>query len=369
MYDIVIKNGTLIDPLQKIHEKMDIAITNGRITEVKRNINATSGKKIIDASNKIVVPGFIDFHVHVYYGATPLGIDADEYCLVKGSTTVVDAGSSGLHTFLGLKKYIIERSNTRIYALLSICSIGLTAAKINVHLTDDRFFNVEDSCKLIKENRAHIIGVKWHHSYGLKALLFARELANKSSCFLMCENSAYLHYPLENVLRFMKKGDVLTHIFQGGPNPGILDEDGRISSDIIKAINRGIILDVGHGSKSFSFKIAEKALKEGIKPNIISTDLYNENLNGPVFDLPTTLSKFIALGLELEEVIEAATTTPAKLIGVRDIGNLKPGSFADILIIKLINGHFTYVDCYGEIRDASKKILPEVIIKNGKVLK
>ncbi|MEM2174467.1 MAG: amidohydrolase/deacetylase family metallohydrolase [Candidatus Micrarchaeia archaeon] len=368
MYDIVIKNGILIDSSQRISEKMNIAITNGRVTDVGRNINSTSGKKVIDASNEIVVPGFIDFHVHVYYGATPLGIDADSYCLTKGATTVVDAGSSGLHTFLGFKKYIIEQSNTRIYALLSICSIGLTAAKTNVYLIDDRFFNVKESYKLIKENRAHIIGVKWHHSYGLKALLFARELANISNCFLMCENSAYLHYPLENVLKFMKKGDVLTHIFQGGPNPGILDEDGKISSEVIKAVNHGIILDVGHGSKSFSFKIAEKALEEGIKPHIISTDLYNENLNGPVFDLPTTLSKFIALGLDLEEVIETVTTNPAKLIGVESIGNLKPNSFADIVIIRLVNGNFKYVDCYGEIKKANKKIIPRIVIKNGKIL-
>ena len=372
-YDIVIKNGTVIDPSQGIHEVMDIAISKGKITDLRRGINASNARYVIDASGMIVTPGLIDLHVHCCYGIIHIAIDPELACLAKGSTTVLDAGSTGELNFMGFKRYIIRNSRTRIFALLNIESLGMIEySRPNqkwaslITGKDELFINVEGTVDVIKENRDVILGIKWAH-HSLKGVRLAREAADKADCLLMAENH---HQP--ETLKYMKKGDIITHLYHGlhqEEHDGLLDEDGNVQPEFFDAKRRGVIMDVGHGARSFRWPVAEKAIAEGIKPDTISTDLYIDSLNGPARDMPTTMSKFLYLGLPLEEVIRASTTTPAEVIKKQEyIGTLKVGACGDVAIFKLEEGKFSLFDVAGEGRISRQRLVTVRVIRNGEVV-
>jgi len=211
--------------------------------------------------------------------------------------------------------------------------------------------------------------VKWHNTYGQEALLYARQVADRTGTFLMCENSALYHYPVDIVLKFMKRGDVLTHCFHGGPGPSVIDEDGKVRPEVEEAYRRGVLFDIGHGQASFSFRVAEKAIQQGLVPTTISTDLHLGNINGPVYDVGTTLSKFLLLGLSLSDVVKKATDNSARVLGINDkIGNLRPGAIADVVVWKLLEGRFEFVDCVGEKRIGEKLLKPVHVVSSGELL-
>ncbi|MCD6529804.1 amidohydrolase/deacetylase family metallohydrolase, partial [Candidatus Bathyarchaeota archaeon] len=293
-YDIVVKNGLVIDPYQEIHETMDLAISNGEIVDIRRGINSSLAINVIDASDLIVTPGIIDIHVHCCYNILNIGIDPESHCLRKGCTTVLDAGSTGELNFRGFRKYVIEKSRARISALLNIESLGMIEfgsegqewPKLIMEY-EELFISLENTLKTIEENRDIILGIKWAH-HGLTGLRLAREAADKAKCILMAEN----HFEPETV-KYLKRGDILTHSFhglkwRGNPYDGILNEDGNVKPEIYDAMKKGVIIDVGHGAASFSWKVAEKAFSQGVKPDTISTDLHILSVNGPVYDMPTT---------------------------------------------------------------------------------
>ncbi|MEM4139822.1 MAG: amidohydrolase/deacetylase family metallohydrolase [Nitrososphaeria archaeon] len=376
MYDLVIKNGLVIDPFQELYEEKDVALSNGKIEAVESNISYSGARSVIDAKNMIVVPGLIDLHTHVSYNVVMLGVDPEQACLKKGVTTVVDAGSTGHLNFIPFKKYVIEKSRARIFVMLNIESLGMIEF---MHRSSERwpellsclngifiplFVNVEETVRTVEENRDIILGVKWAHHH-IRGLELARKVAEKVKCVIMAEN----HY-IPDSLKYLKKGDILTHLYvpkNKEKNYGcILDDCMKVLPEYLDALKRGVILDVGHGRGSFSWKIAENAIKEGIKPDTISTDLWVGNINGPVYDLPTTMSKFLLLGISLEEVIKATTTKPAEVLGrLGEIGTLKPGSCADITILKVVEGKFVFEDSFGEKRIGYKKLEPVHVISGG----
>jgi len=379
MYDIIIKNGLLIDPFQGLHDKRDVAVSNGRIEAVESNIASSGAKRIIDASNLIVTPGLIDLHTHVSYNVIRLGVDPESSCLSRGCTTAVDAGSTGYLNFTPFKKYVIEKSRTRILAMLNIESLGMiefmdrSTERWPELLTcldgifTPLFVNVENAVKTIEENRDTILGIKWahHHIMGLE---LARKAADKAKCLIMAENRFS-----RDALRYLKKGDVLTHLYRppgSEKDYGLLDGEGKVLPEFFEAIKKGVILDVGHGKASFSWNVAEKAVAEGIKPDTISTDLWVDNINGPVYDMPTTMSKFLLLGISLDEVIKASTAKPAEVLGkTGEIGTLKPGACADITIFKLEKGKFVFEDTLGEKRIGSQKLEPIHVIREGDLIR
>jgi len=374
MYDVVVKNGLLIDPYQGIHEFMDVAISDGLVVDVRKGINGSQARKVIDASGMIVTPGIVDIHVHCCIDILRIGIDPESDCLKKGCTTVLDVGSTGELNFMGFKRYVIEGSKARIFALLNIESLGMIEfgdkqewPKLIMEY-EEMFINVENTLKVIEENRDVILGIKWAH-HGLRGLQLAREAADKAGCLLMAEN----HHEPETI-KYLKEGDVATHIFhglkwRGNPHDGLLDEDGNIQPEFYEAIKRGVILDVGHGSASFSWRVAEKAFKEGIKPDTISTDLHVMSIKGPVYDMPTTMSKFLLLGMSLDEVIKASTWKPAEVIGrIGEIGTLKPGAQGDVAVFKLEEGRFRYVDSMGKWRMGDQRLTPVKVIKGGEIV-
>jgi len=371
--DVVVKNGTVIDPSQGIHEQKDIAVAHGRIIDLRRGINADEAKHVVDASGMIVTPGLVDLHVHCSFNITHLAIDPEIACLAKGCTTVLDAGSTGELNFMGFRKFVTDTSKTRIFALLNIESLGMIEfARANQkwpELITDRdgmFINTEGTCEVVNQNRDSIVGIKWAH-HGLEGLALARKAADEANCIVMAENH---HQP--ECLKYLKKGDVVTHLYHGlrmEQHDGLLDADGKVQPEFYEAAKRGVIFDLGHGARSFTWEVAENGLGQGIMPDTLGTDLHVENLRGPVYDLSTTMSKLLLLGMSLDEVIEATTFTPAKVLGKHDlIGTLKVGACADIAIFKLEKGKYSFVDTKGESRIGRQKLTVTGVIRHGRII-
>jgi dihydroorotase len=365
-YDLLIKGGRVIDPSQGIAAEQDVAISGDKIVRLVPRIGG-SARCVVDARGKIVTPGLIDLHVHVYDGVAPLGIPADPNCIAKGVTAVVDAGSSGAHTFPGLRKYVIDVAATRVYALLNISVIGqssLSADNPWGELLDLRYANPKLAIRTIEQNRDVILGIKIRMSnhiageHDLEALRLAREAADAVSLPIMVHIGGS-HASLPEILGLLRKGDVLTHIFKAGPG-GIVDDQGRVLPEVRKAVERGLHLDVGHGTGSFSWELAEKVVKQDVWPGTISSDLHHYNVHGPVFDLATTLSKFMHLGMSLEQVIACATANAANTLGFPlGLGTLKEGALADVAVFQIAEGDF-------EMYDAAAQVIPGITVEPGK---
>jgi dihydroorotase len=374
-YDLIVKGGRLIDPSQSISAARDIAVSGTKIARVAAEIPEHEARHVLNARGKVVTPGLIDVHTHVYDGVAPLGIPADPTCIAKGVTTALDAGSSGAHTFPGLRKYVINVVDTRVYALLNISVVGQsTLSDDNPYgeLLDLRYANPKLTIRTIEQNRDVILGVKIRLTeniageHDLQALHLAREAADAVKLPLMVHIGG-THSSLEAILAVLKTGDVVTHCYRGGSG-GILDGNGRVLPAVNSAVARGVHLDVGHGAGSFSFDVAERALKQDLLPGTISSDVHQFNVNGPVFDLVTTLSKFMHLGLTLEQVIERTTANPARTFGFPSgLGTLREGSEADIAVLSIAEGDFDFVDSIGVHRIGHRKLVPAATVKAGRI--
>jgi dihydroorotase len=378
-YDLVVKGGRVVDPSQSLSEVRDIAVKDGRIARVATNIAATESRIVVDASKMIVTPGLIDIHVHVYDGVAPLGIPADPNCIAKGVTTVVDAGSAGAHTFPGLRRFVINQAETRVFALLNISVVGQsTLSEDNEwgELLDLRYANPKLAIRTIERNRDVILGVKVRLSRNIvgdqdiAALRLAREAADAAQLPVMLHIGDTAS-PLPTILRELKKGDIITHSFHGRAN-GILD-GGKVLPEVRKAVAQGIRLDVGHGRGSFSWRVMEAALKQDTPPGTISSDVHQFNVAGPVFDLATTVSKFLHLGMTLEQVVEKVTTGPAGALRFpHSPGTLREGAEADISVFQLAEGDFEMSESFAytgtpEKRVVHRKFVPVATVKAGKL--
>ena len=348
-YDILLTGGTVIDPLGSLNDQFDIAIADGQIVDVAKNIDSQKAVRTIAVPGKYVVPGLVDIHAHVYVGVTTWGIAADPACQTTGVTTIVDAGSSGWATFPGFSDYIVGPAQTRILCYLHISGIGLVYGPVG-EMLDLRYADPGRVADTIIENRDLIVGVKVRQGgaqvgdNGVEPLKLAIEAAERADVPIMCHIGAGVRLP--EILKLMRPGDVITHCFQG-VGDSILDEKGRVIPDAWAARQDGVIFDVGHGAGSFRYEVAQQAMQQGFISDVISTDLHIGNINGPVYDLPTTLSKFLHLGLSLETVIEKATIQPAKAIQRDDeIGHLKIGSPANIAVLDLLDGEFEFFDAH-----------------------
>jgi dihydroorotase len=374
-YDLLIKGGRVIDPSQGLSSERDIAVSGGKIARAAINIVETEARQVLNARGKIVTPGLIDIHVHVYDGGAPLGIPADPNCIAKGVTTVVDAGSSGAHNFPGLRKYVINAVDTRVYVLLNIAVAGQTPYSDDNpygELLDLRYANPQLAIRTIEQNRDVILGVKVRlemnlaGEHDLAALRLAKEAADAVRLPLMV-HIGNTHSPLKDILKVLTKGDIITHSFHSKEH-GILDDRGRVLPEVRTAVGRGVNLDIGHGRGSFSFDVAERALKQELLPGTISTDLHHYNVNGPAFDMATTLSKFLHLGLSLEQVIERATTNPANTFGFpKGLGTLREGAEADVAVFSLAEGDFEFEDTQKQKRVGHQKLVPVATVKAGKI--
>ena len=374
-YDLIVKGGHIVDPSQSLSFVRDLAVSAGRVVRIAEDIPATDARQVLDARDKIVTPGLIDVHGHVYDGVTPLGIPADPNNIAKGVTTVLDAGSAGANTFPGLRKNVINVVDTRVFALLNISVVGLSASDADDRygeLLNLRYADPQLAIQTIEQNRDVILGVKVRLSKyvvgerDLEALSLAKEASQAVGLPLMA-HIAGTHSPLPEILALLGNGDVVTHTYHGNEQ-GILDARGQVLPEVRSAVERGVHFDVGHGAGSFAFDVAERAIAQDLLPGTISSDLHHYNVNGPVFDLATTLSKFMHLGLTLEQVVARATTNAANTFGFPDgLGTLREGSIADVAVFSLEEGNFELVDARGETRIGNRKLVPVATVKAGRI--
>jgi dihydroorotase len=381
MFDFIIKNGFLIDPCLNIEEEYDIAFQGDKLAKIEKNIPIKEGVNIYDASGKIVTPGLIDLHTHLYWGVSHFGVNADSSCLSKGVTTAIDAGTSGAENFEGFKKYVIDKSETRIIAFLHISSMGLTLPQGIGELMDFRNLDFQKAVEMASKYSDSIYGIKIRLNgdivgeYGPQALVLAKEASNKLGKPLMVHpGSLPSNLPLPDVLSVLGKGDIITHCFPPPyppdlPTSTVLDSKKDVIPEVFDAIKRGVYFDVGHGSGSFSFETAEKAFEQGYLPTSISTDLHSYSIVHPVYDMATTISKFLNMGLPLRKIIELTTISPASILGLESqIGTLKEGYAGDATILYQEEGNFNFWDSINSKRVGSEFIQVKDVVKGGKLV-
>jgi dihydroorotase len=363
--DLLIKGGTVIDADQKLHSVLDVAVNDGKILAVSQNIPEARARMVVSAKDKIVTPGFVDLHVHCFDGVGT-GANADHYCLGRGVTTVVDAGSTGYPMINAFVKYVVNTSITRIVALVDISALGIV-----VHTKDTMrnldWVNPELTAKAAEENKPTVVGIKVRlqkeiqGENDLECLKRALKAADSTHLPLMAHiDDSYSALP--DILKFLRKGDVFTH-FMNGHAHGVLDSNGKILPEVLEARERGVIFDPSQGSSHFSFDVAEKCLAQNFLPDTISTD----RLERPVYDLPTQVSKFIALGLDLDKAIELVTIKPAQVFnyGFR-LGSLRPGMEADIGIFEVRDGVFEFMDSARQTRTGHKMLVNKGVVRRGR---
>jgi dihydroorotase len=371
MYDLLIRRGTVVDPSQGLHEKMDVALSKGVVEAVEKSISPDLALEWLDAMDLLVTPGLVDLHVHVYPGVSHYGTEPDPYCVWKGATTVLDAGSSGAYTFEGFRRHVVSTSATRVLAFLNISSMGMISPGVG-ELEDIRFADVDRAIDVCERNRDVIRGVKVRLSKsivgenGLLPLKLAKRVASAVKMPLMV-HPGNTPSPLPEILDELEGGDILTHCYHGSEQ-GILNHDGAVIDEVLEAKRRGVVFDVGHGMGSFSFDVAAKALTQGFHPTTISTDLHHYNTFGPVYDLATTMTKFIALGMSLDDVVAKTTTTPAQVLREdKNLGTLRRGSAADVVIFGFKGGRYELVDALGKTVTCERLLTPVAVVRAGKV--
>jgi len=370
-YDLLLKDGTVVDPSQEIHDVRDVAISDGKIAAVEAGIDEGSAREVVDATGLIVMPGLVDLHVHVFWGASHYGIDPDYGNVAKGVTTALDAGSSGARTFLAFRRYVLERSETRLYALLNISAMGMLSPKIG-ELEDLRWADVDDAVEIGRANGDYILGIKARLGAAqaadndVDALKRAIEAAEALGKMVMIHVGG-TKTPLVELTSMLRPGDVVTHSYHGNPH-GVLDESGRVLDGIREARQRGVVFDIGHGAGSFSFATAEKALADDFAPGCISSDLHVYNIEGPVFDQLTTMTKFLHLGMSLDDVVRLSTQAPATTMGLsQSLGTLKVGAAADATIVSLDEGRFPLTDSLGVTVEARSSLTHVRTVRDGRI--
>jgi dihydroorotase len=369
-FDLVIKNGEVIDPGSGLRGKMDVGIRGGLITAVDRSLPTQEVRETLDAAGQVVTPGLFDLHTHLYWGATYWGIEPDPLAARTGVTTWLDAGTAGGYSFPGFRRYVIESSESRVFALLNISAIGLIAPTYELSNLD--YCDLTLARRIVDDNRDVILGIKARidanttRGVGLEPLRLARKLADQVELPIMV-HIGKAPPTLDEIFTLLRSGDILTHCCTGQVNR-LLTSDGRVKDFVRRAWDGGLILDVGHGTGSFSFEVAERMLAAGMPPDIISSDAHQLSIQGPMFDLPMTLSKFLNLGMSLPDAIERATARPARAVRRPDLATLKPGGPADLAVFVLENGAYIFHDVFMTTRPAKVRLVNTATIRAGKVM-
>lgn len=375
MYDLLIKGGRVIDPAQNIDDKLDIAISGDKIATLAKDIPSTESQQVVDAKDKLVTPGLIDVHCHVFDGIHKISVEPDVAGVKQGVTTVGDGGSAGEATFAAFPKYIIPSARTKIFCFLHLCSFGLIPEP---ELRDWDEVNLEAMAATIESHRDLIKGVKLRlvgklvASDGVKVVETLKKIAKKFGLPVMIhigDMDKWVSPTLtQEFLPLLEPGDILSHIYTGNfGNP--LRPDGTVLPEMRAAMERGVIMDTAIGKNNLSFEVARKSLAQGILPTTLSTDLTHRSLTGPTYNLPVTMAKFMALGLDLKQVITMATINPARALKEDDrIGSLKPGMEADVSILELSSGAWTLEDAKQQTIEATQMIMPVMTVKSGQVI-
>lgn len=373
-YDLLIQGGHVIDPRNNINGVRDVAIAGGKVAAVEGKIDPAQASKTIDARGLLVTPGLVDIHTHVYAGTGEKGSYAGDNSVYPdvvapraGVTTVVDAGSSGWRNFEDFKQRIIDRSTTRVLAMLNIVGHGMRGGKFEQDLQD---MAAQPAADMARKYSGLIVGIKTAHYSGPEWTPVERavEAGTIASLPVMVDfGSRKPERPLaELVTSKLRPGDIYTHMYSG--LRGEQDPSGNVNPALWVGRKRGVLFDVGHGATSFAWRIAVPAVKEGFVPDTISTDIHVASLSGGMKDMANVMSKFLALGMPQDEVIRRATWNAARAIRQDALGHLSAGATADVAVWRVEKGHFGFVDGPGTRLSGTQKFVTEVTVRAGKVV-
>lgn len=366
-FDILIKGGEVRDPGRGFRQKADVGIKDGKVAAIETSIPAERGIDVVDADGMYVVPGLVDLHAHVYH-SLGFGIEPDPLAATSGVTTWVDAGSFAHNQAGAFRKFIVEGSQSRIFGYVYLYPTTRNPEEDPIRHVRR---NMRRTGETAVANRDFIIGVKFqvgsnmNGRWSLEFLKIARELCDKYELPMMAHVS-FAPPEMDQVMEYMKPGDVVTHCFNTH-SIGILDAAGKVKSSVKDARARGVLFDVGHGAGSFNFEIARKALDQGFLPDTISTDVYTASIDGPVYDMPTTLTKMQHLGMSLDDILVRATLNPAKVVDrVPGMGALAVGGPADIALLQMEEGDFRLVDSQRNAVRVKERMVSRLTICRGR---
>lgn len=373
-YDLMLQGGHVIDAKNKIDAVRDVAILDGKIALVAAHIDPAKAFKVVDARGLYVTPGLVDIHVHVYTGtgeprsyAGDNSLYPDGYTFRTGVTTVADAGCAGWRNFEDFKQRVIDRSKTRVLAFINIVGNGMRGAKYENDLAD---MQAKPTAEMALRYKGLIVGVKTAHYTGpewtpVEQAVEAGTIANIPVMVDFGTNRK--ERPMSELVTVkLRPGDIYTHCYSGLRNE--LDDSGHVNPAMFDARKRGVIFDVGHGGGSFAWRIAVPAIRQGFLPDSISTDLHTGSMNAGMKDITNVMSKFLAMGLTVSDVVADSTWNPAREIHREDLGNLSPGAIADVTVLRLERGSFGYTDMYGARLKGNSKLTAELTLKDGKVV-
>lgn len=378
-FDLVIKGGEVIDPSQSLRAKRDIGMRFGRIAALEADIPAARATRVLDAANRIITPGLIDLHSHVYPYGSAIGIPADELVAHQGTTTCVSAGDAGANNFAAFRRHIVAQSRTRLYAFIHIANMGLSAFPVP-ELYNIDFAQVDACARTVAENADMVLGVKVRMSdnviakYGTEPLKRAILACEKSGigAKIMCHiGGVETGALMSQILDLLRPGDVLTHAYSGVPNLAgqftNIVQDGKLLPAALAAKQRGVVFDVGHGGGSFDFTVLDAAMQQGCPPDVISSDIHVFSANSPGIPyLTNVMSKFLTFGYTLEQVIAMATAAPAKVINrAEKLGTLQIGAPADASILELVQGPVSFLDTRNNSRPGQTVIRPVGVVAGG----
>ena len=372
-FDLLLTDGTVLNPATGLNAKLDVGVTGDRVTAIQSNIPRANANKTVDVSGCYVTPGLIDFHVHSYWGVNPYGCNLDSLCLATGVTTTMDAGSAGPVNFLGFRKLVYEQSKARMLGFVALAQHGV----LNTpgELLNLGFADSDGAAETVGNNRDIGIGIKLRlhkKSIGdnsreaLRLAIKAGE-ATKTPIMVHVGDTAI---GMDEIADTLRPGDIITHCYTP-QRPSIIDDKGKLLPLVRKAKERGVIFDVGHAGGHFDFNLVERAIGEGLVPDIISSDLHSRLAQpgfGVVGDLPTTLTKFLPLGLSLEQIIANCTINPAQVIGWQDrIGSLEVGREADIAVLQVLDDPVTLRDSVGAEKLHRQRIAAKWTVRAGEL--
>lgn len=377
-YDLLIRNGHLVDPRNEIDGEMDVAVRDGRIAQVSRNIQTEEARQVIDATGLIVAPGLIDIHVHAFYGTEPhsdysdgfLALPPDGFTLRSGVTTAVDTGGSGWRNFRRFKENVIDRSRTRILAMLNIVGAGMKGDPTEQDLND---MDSKLTAMMARQFPGLIVGIKVAHYRGPEwdPVQRAVEAGRLADLPVMVDFGRHIP-PLslqELFLERLRPGDIFTHTYAEIPErETILGPDGKVLSFAFEAQQRGVAFDVGHGGGSFVFRQMIPAMEQRFWPDSISTDLHANSMNAGMKDMLNVVSKFLNQGMPVQEAVARSTWNPARLIQRPDLGHLSVGAVADIAVLRLREGDFGFLDVENIRMKGALKLECELTLREGAVV-
>ena len=370
-YDLLVKDGHVLDPAAGHDGSLDVAVVRGRIAAVEPDIPESAAFTVVDAGGQLVLPGLVDLHAHTFHGFTFWGVDPDPVATRTGVTTWNDAGSPGAITIDAFRRHIVDEAQVRITTYLNIAYVGLVAE--NYETANLEYCDTEILRRAVDRHRDLVRGIKVRIGTPTVGDTGVESLRRAVQAGEECELPVMVHIaigppPIEDVLDLLRPGDICTHSFTG-LSMRLVDDHGRLRDSARRALDRGVLLDIGHGTGSFAFATAEALLAQGVRPDTISTDMHQQSAYGPMFDLPTTMTKFLALGMPLADVVRAATSRPAEILGLADeVGTLRPGMRADIGLFRLLDGEFPLYDIDGEVRTSPTLLRNTLTILGGREL-